>query len=83
MSQQRTSFYQQSLETPGGQLDILCKKTMQPMSTLPGGSILDDTKAAIHERACAVKKWADGIAGLTGEYPNEAVLYFVASIRTS
>ncbi len=52
------------------------------MSTLPGGSILDHTKAAIHERACAVKKWADLLAR-SGEYPNDAVLHFVASIKTS
>jgi hypothetical protein len=52
------------------------------MSTSPSGSILDDTKAETHERACAVKKWADQLAR-SGEYPNDAVLHFVASIKTS
>jgi hypothetical protein len=82
MAQQRESFYQQDLKKPRGQLDLIWKETRQLMSTNNGGSIMDEHLATIPERVGAVKKWADELARSV-EYPNDAVLHFVASIKTS
>ena len=83
MANERMSVLAQYDATARGQLDAILRRTRQPMSTNVNGSIMDDYTAEVHEKLCEMKRWADHFALKSNEYPDAAVLHFVASLKTS
>ena len=80
MQAQRKSFYQQELESPRGQLNVIWWGNLNVIRQIEWFGPANDQFFDLQEKIAELKHWADRKRTLTGIYPDDEVQKFLAKL---